>query len=143
MAFELLKEVLLSSDKIALSTALENVADVKIVNFVWFPEQLDTLYFSSVAGTAALDIYAQNPDAAFITVPFDDQTTNPYVRGAHVKIQKSTKKMTDILPRYLELVPNYQHVYDLIGDKLVVFELKLGTIYVDAGLGRDKQTIDF
>ena len=46
MDISLLKQVVQSTNKIALSTAVNNEADVKIVNFVWYEAQPDTLYFS-------------------------------------------------------------------------------------------------
>jgi len=36
MDISLLKQVVQSTNKIALSTAVNNEADVKIVNFVWY-----------------------------------------------------------------------------------------------------------
>nr|WP_237770808.1 hypothetical protein [Lactiplantibacillus plantarum] len=51
--------------------------------------------------------------------------------------------MTDLLPQYLETVPNYQQVWDAIGSTLVVFELKLTDLFVDAGVGGEKQTLTF
>ncbi len=142
MDISLLKQVVQSTNKIALSTAVNNEADVKIVNFVWYEAQPDTLYFSSVKTSPALKVYDQNPDIAFITIPNDGTAGNPYLRAQHVKLQRSTKTMTD-LPQYLETVPNYQQVWDAIGSTLVVFELKLTDLFVDAGVGGEKQTLTF
>ncbi|MCW6147329.1 pyridoxamine 5'-phosphate oxidase [Lactiplantibacillus plantarum] len=146
MDISLLKQVVQSTNKIALSTAVNNEADVKIVkivNFVWYEAQPDTLYFSSVKTSPALKVYDQNPDIAFITIPNDGTAGNPYLRAQHVKLQRSTKTMTDLLPQYLETVPNYQQVWDAIGSTLVVFELKLTDLFVDAGVGGEKQTLTF
>nr|WP_237770807.1 hypothetical protein [Lactiplantibacillus plantarum] len=60
MDISLLKQVVQSTNKIALSTAVNNEADVKIVNFVWYEAQPDTLYFSSVKTSPALKVYDQN-----------------------------------------------------------------------------------
>ena len=146
MDISLLKQVVQSTNKVALSTAVNNEADVKIVkivNFVWYEAQPDTLYFSSVKTSPALKVYDQNPDIAFITIPNDGTAGNPYLRAQHVKLQRSTKTMTDLLPQYLETVPNYQQVWDAIGSTLVVFELKLTDLFVDAGVGGEKQTLTF
>lgn len=143
MDLTILQHVIAMTNKIALSTALDNQADVKIVNFVWYPEQPDTLFFSSVKNSAALETYAQQPDVALISVPNDGSVGNPYIRAQHVQLKRSEKTMADLLPRYLETVPNYQTVWDLIGPKLVVFELKLKELYVDPGLGQDKGTFHF
>ena len=143
MDISLLKQVVQSTNKIALSTAVNNEADVKIVNFVWYEAQPDTLYFSSVKTSPALKVYDQNPDIAFITIPNDGTAGNPYLRAQHVELQRSTKTMTDLLPQYLETVPNYQQVWDAIGSTLVVFELKLTDLFVDAGVGGEKQILTF
>lgn len=144
MDISLLKQVTSTTNKIALSTALNGTADVKIVNFVWFDDQPDTLFFSSVKTSAALKVYDQNPDVALITVPNDGTPGNPYLRAQHVTLKRSTKTMkADLLDRYLETVPHYQQVWDAIGSTLVVFELKLNDVYVDAGLGQAKETLHF
>jgi len=126
-----------------LSTAVNNEADVKIVNIVWREEQPDTLYFSSVKDSPALAVYDQNPDVAFITVPNDGAAGNPYMRAQHVQLKRSALTMQDLLPLYLDTVPNYQKVWDMIGPKLVVFELKLKDVFVDPGLGQGKGTLYF
>ncbi|WP_047998672.1 hypothetical protein [Lactiplantibacillus herbarum] len=138
-----LKQVAGTTNKIALSTALNSEADVKIVNFVWYEEQPDTLYFSSVNTSPALKIYEQQPDIAFITIPNDGTPNNPYLRAQHVQLRHSDKTMTDLLPQYLKTIPNYQQVWDAIGKTLVVFELKLTDVYVDAGVGQPKETLHF
>lgn len=143
MKLETLQQVIATTNKIALGTALDGQADVKIVNFVWFPESPDTLFFSSVKDSAALTTYAQQPDVALISVPNDGTVGNPYIRAQHVQLVRSDKTMTELLPRYLETVPNYQKVWELIGPKLVVFELRLKEVYVDPGLGQAKGTLHF
>ncbi|CAJ1224686.1 hypothetical protein [Lactiplantibacillus xiangfangensis] len=143
MDISLLKQVVSTTNKIALSTAVNNEADVKIVNFVWFEDRPNTLYFSSVKTSAALKTYDQNPDVAFITVPNDGTPGNPYLRAQHVKLHRSEKTMADLLPRYLETVPNYQKVWDAIGSSLVVFELQVTDLFVDGGLGQGKETLSF
>ena len=143
MDITLLKQVASTSNKIALSTALNNEADVKIVNFVWYEDRPDTLYFSSVKTSAALKTDDQQPDVAFITVPNDGTPNNPYLRAQHVQLRRSEKTMADLLPRYLETIPNYQQVWDAIGATLVVFELKLTDVFVDGGVGQKKETLHF
>lgn len=143
MDLALLKQVAQTTNKIALSTAVDSEADVKIVNFVWYADQPDTLYFSSVKTSPALKVYDQNPDIAFITIPNDGTPGNPYLRAQHVKLQRSTKTMDELLSQYLKTIPNYQQVWDAIGSTLVVFELKLSTLFVDAGVGGEKQTLQF
>lgn len=143
MDISLLKQVAATSNKIALSTAVNGEANVKIVNFVWYEEQPDTLFFSSVKTSAGIKVYDQNPDVAFITVPNDGTPGNPYLRAQHVHLTRSDKTMADLLPRYLETIPNYQQVWDAIGSTLVVFELKVTDLFVDAGLGQPKTTLTF
>lgn len=144
MDIEGFKQVKATTNKIALSTAVDNQADVKIVNIVWREAKPDTLYFSSVKDSDALKVYDQNPDVAFITVPNDGTPGNPYMRAQHVQVKRSEVTMADdLLPLYLETIPNYQKVWDMIGSKLVVFELKLKQVYVDPGLGQEKGYLQF
>lgn len=143
METEIMNQVLQTTDRLALSTSLANLADVKIVNFVWDPEQPGVLYFSSVQNSAATAVYDQHPDAAIITIPHDGTPGNPFVRSHHVQIVKSTKTMADLLPRYLETVSGYQAMWDAIGPTLVVYEIHMPSAVVDPGLGAVKKTLNF
>lgn len=143
MDISFLKEVITTANKIALGTALDNKVDVRIVNFVWDEKKPNTLYFSSVKTSPALAVYDQNPDISFITIPHDGTVGNPYVKASHVKVEHSDKKMEELLPIYLKTIPNYQQVWDAIGSKLIVFELKVTDLYVDAGVGQDKKMLHF
>lgn len=142
-SIQLLQKVYATADKMAISTSLNGQADVRIINFVWFPNEPNKLYFSSVKGTTALKLYQAGADIAFITIPHDGTPFNPFIRSKGVKAIPSTKTMADLLPRYLELVPNYQKTWDAIGSSLVVYEINLQDIYVDAGIGQEKIDIHF
>ncbi|MFC6175764.1 pyridoxamine 5'-phosphate oxidase [Companilactobacillus huachuanensis] len=143
MNISLLKDVTRTTNKMALSLSIDNRANVKIVNFVWFENQPDTLFFSSVKGAVGTLEYDQAQSIAFTSIPNSDMIGNPYIRSQNATIKHSNKTMEDLLPKYLDSVPNYQKVWDMIGPKLEVFELKLGDVYVDPGLGREKITLKF
>lgn len=140
---QIMQQVLATADKIALSTALNNQAAAKIVNFVYFDDQPDRLYFSSVKSATALDTYTQ-ADCALITIPADGTPGNPYVRAEHVTISPSTKSMAnELLPRYLETVPNYQAVWEAIGSTLVPYQIQLHEVLVDPGIGTKHFSLSF
>lgn len=142
-AIEKMQQVLATADKIALSTAINNQANVKLVNFVWFKDEPDRLYFSSVKGTTGLETY-QQADCALITIPADGTPNNPYLRAQHVTITATAKSMrTDLLPRYLETVAHYQAVWDQIGSTLVPYEIQLHDVLVDPGLGSQRFHLNF
>lgn len=143
MNISILKNVTKTTNKMALSLSVDNKVNVKIVNFVWLEDQPDTLYFSSVKGAAGTLEYDQAQSVAFISIPNSDMIGNPYIRSQNVTIEHLDKTMADLLPKYLDSVPNYQKVWDMIGPKLQVFELKLKDVYVDPGLGREKLTVQF
>nr|WP_236696846.1 hypothetical protein [Pediococcus stilesii] len=88
MDLTLMKEIIQKTNKLALSTSYNDQADVRIVNFVWQEETPGKLYFSSVKTGPALKVYAKNPDVAFITIPDDGASGNPYLKATHVKIKK-------------------------------------------------------
>ncbi|AYE38490.1 pyridoxamine 5'-phosphate oxidase [Companilactobacillus zhachilii] len=143
MNISLLKNVTRTTNKMALSFSTDGQANVKIVNFVWFENKPDTLFFSSVKGTAGTREYTQAQSVAFTSIPNSDMIGNPYIRSQNVTIHPSNTTMKELLPKYLDSVPNYQKVWDMIGPKLEVFELKLGDVYVDPGLGKEKITLKF
>ena len=142
-SIQLLQNVYKTADKMAISTALNGHADVRIINYVWFPNEPDKIYFSSVKDTPAFKLYEDGADIAFMTVPHDGTPYNPFVRAKGIKAIPSSKTMKDLLPRYLELVPDYQKTWDAIGPTLVVYEIHLQTVHVDAGIGQEKIDIHF
>lgn len=87
---EKMQQILATSDKLALSTASNNQATVKIVNFVWFNEEPSRLYFSSVQNATGVKTY-QEADCAIITIPHDNVPRNPYLRAEHVAIMPADK----------------------------------------------------
>lgn len=140
---QLLQQVLSTGDKLAISTALDGAADVRIINYIWYPEEPDAIYFSSVRGTPALAKYAAGADVAFITVPHDGTPNNPFVRSNSMTVAPANREMSELLPRYLETVPNYQRTWDAIGPKLVAYRIQLHNVHVDAGLGNPKVDLSF
>jgi len=142
-SIKLLQQVFSTSDKMAISTSLNGQADVRIINYVWFVDEPNKLYFSSVRGTTALKLYQAGADIAFITIPHDGTPYNPFVRAKGVKATPSDKTMSDLLPRYLELVPGYQKTWDAIGSSLVVYEINLQQVHVDAGINQEKIDLQF
>ncbi|GAB6093494.1 pyridoxamine 5'-phosphate oxidase [Furfurilactobacillus curtus] len=138
-----LQQVYQTTNTIALATSFHNEADVKVINFVWFSDEPTTMYFSSVRGSHALNLYAEHANASLTTIPFTGTPNNPFIRAHDVHIAPSSKTMADLLPRYLELIPNYQQVWDAIGPTLAVYEIHFQQLHVDPGLGQPKFDLDF
>jgi len=142
-SIQLLQKIYGTADKMAISTSLNNQADVRIINYVWFANEPNKLYFSSVRGTNSLKLYQAGADIAFITIPHDGTPYNPFIRAKGVKAVPSDKTMSELLPRYLELVPGYQKTWDAIGSSLVVYEIILKNVHIDAGIGQEKIDLYF
>ncbi|MCY9805975.1 pyridoxamine 5'-phosphate oxidase [Lentilactobacillus senioris] len=142
METEMMNQALQAADRLALSTSLANLADVKIVNFVWYPERPGVLYFAALKNSAAIAVYEQHPDAALVTIPRDETLQGLFVRSHHVNIEHAAQTMPELLPRYLELIPGYQKIWDALGESLVAFEIKLPSAVVTSALG-NKQTFKF
>lgn len=142
METEIMNQALQAADRLALSTSLANLADVKIVNFVWYPDQPGVLYFAALKNSAATAVYEQHPDAALVTIPRDETAQSLFVRSHHVNIEHATKPMAELLPRYLELNPGYQKIWDALGESLGAFEINMPSAVVATALG-NKQTFQF
>lgn len=142
METELMNRALQAADRLALSTSLANLADVKIVNFVWYQDQPGVLYFAAKKNSAAIAVYEQHPDAALVTIPRNEIEHCPSFRSHHVNIDHATQSMLDLLPRYLELIPGYQKIWDASGESLEAFEIKMSSAVVNNDLG-SKQTYRF
>lgn len=122
-------KIMSEQTEIALATSVNNVPNVRIVNFYFDPEE-NVLYFSSFKENDKIKEIKANPYVAFTTIP---HSGNEHVKAKGI-VQKSSKTIFDVADQFIAKVPNYKNTIEYAGESLVLFEIKFDTAVVTKDL---------
>ena len=122
-------KIMSEQTEIALATSVNNVPNVRIVNFYFDPEE-NVLYFSSFKENDKIKEIKVNPHVAFTTIP---HSGNEHVKAKGI-VHKSSKPIFDVADHFITKVPNYKNTLAYAGESLVLFEIKFDTAVVTKDL---------
>ena len=120
-------KIMSEQTEIALATSVNNVPNVRIVNFYFDPDK-NVLYFSSFK--EKIKEIKANPHVAFTTIP---HSGNEHVKAKGI-VQKSSKTIFDVADQFIAKVSNYKNTIEYAGESLVLFEIKFDTAVVTKDL---------
>lgn len=115
--------------EIALATSVNNVPNVRIVNFYFDPKE-NLLYFSSFKENDKIKEIKANLHVAFTTIP---HSGNEHVKAEGI-VQKSSKTIFDVAEQFIAKIPTYKNTIEYAGESLVLFEIKFDTAVVTKDL---------
>ena len=124
--------IMAEQTEIALATSVNNVPNVRIVNFYFEPAE-NILYFSSFKGNDKVKEINVNPNVAFTTIPYGG---NEHVKAKGI-VQKSSKTIFDLAEQFIAKIPSYKDTIEYAGELLILFEIRFDTAVVT----KDLQTI--
>ena len=113
----------------ALATSVNNVPNVRIVNFYFDPCE-NILYFSSFKDNDKVKEIEENPSIAFTTIP---HTGNQHVKAQGLA-KRSSKTVVDMAEHFIAKVPDYTKTIDYAGESLILFEVRFDTAIVTKDL---------
>ena len=122
-------KIMSEQTEIALATSVNNVPNVRIVNFYFDPED-NVLYFSSFRENDKIKEIKANSHVAFTTIP---HSGNEHVKAKGI-VQKSSKTIFDVADQFIAKVPNYKNTIEYAGESLILFEIKFDTAVVTKDL---------
>ena len=122
-------KIMSEQTEIALATSLNNVPNVRIVNFYFDPDK-NVLFFSSFKENDKIKEIKANLHVAFTTIP---HSGNEHVKARGI-VQKSSKTIFDVAEQFIAKVPNYKNTIEYAGESLVLFEIKFDTAVVTKDL---------
>ena len=122
-------KIMSEQTEIALATSVNNVPNVRIVNF-YFDSEENVLYFSSFKENDKIKEIKANPRVAFTTIP---HSGNEHVKAKGI-VQKSSKTIFDVAEQFIAKVPNYKNTIEYAGESLVLFEIRFDTAVVTKDL---------
>lgn len=121
--------IMVEQTEIALATSVNNVPNVRIVNFYFDPCE-NILYFSSFKDNDKVKEIEENPSIAFTTIP---HTGNQHVKAKGLA-KRSSKTVVDMAEHFIAKVPDYKKTIDYAGESLILFEVRFDTAIVTKDL---------
>jgi hypothetical protein len=119
--------------EIALATSVDNIPNVRIVNFYFDPAE-NILYFSSFEGNDKIKEMNSNPYVAFTTIP---HSGNEHVKAKGMA-KKSSKTIFDVAEQFIAKIPGYKDTIEYAGESLILFEVRFDTAIVTKDLNTIK-----
>ena len=126
-------KIMAEQTEIALATSVDNIPNVRIVNFYFEPPE-NILYFSSFEGNDKIKEINLNPYVAFTTIP---HSGNEHVKAKGM-VKKSSKTIFDVAERFIAKIPGYKDTIEYGGESLILFEVKFETVIVTKDLNTIK-----
>ena len=120
--------------EIALATSVDNIPNVRIVNFYFEPAE-NILYFSSFEGNDKIKEMNSNPYVAFTTIP---HSGNEHVKAKGMT-KKSSKTIFDVAEQFIAKIPGYKDTIEYAGESLILFEVRFDTAIVTKDLNTIKK----
>ena len=120
--------------EIALATSVDNIPNVRIVNFYFEPAE-NILYFSSFEGNDKIKEMNSNPYVAFTTIP---HSGNEHVKAKGI-VKKSSKTIFDVAEQFIAKIPGYKDTIEYAGESLILFEVRFDTAIVTKDLNTIKK----
>ena len=121
--------IMAEQTEISLATSVNNVPNVRIVNFYFDPCE-NILYFSSFKDNDKVKEIEGNPSIAFTTIP---HTGNQHVKAKGLA-KRSSKTVVDMAEHFIAKVPDYKKTIDYAGELLILFEVRFDTAIVTKDL---------
>lgn len=135
---ELIKEfnrVIDETNRIALATCVDNVPNVRVVNFCNNPENKGVIYFSSFRGNPKTLEISQNNVVAFTTVPVSIENSE-HIRVQNATVKKSDLTIFDLKDEFIKKLPSYEMIIAQAGEMLDVYEISFNEASVVLDLGK-------
>ena len=121
--------IMAEQTEMALATSVNNVPNVRIVNF-YFDPCGNILYFSSFKDNNKVKEIEENPSIAFTTIP---HTGNQHIKAKGLA-KRSSKTVVDMAEHFIAKVPDYKKTIDYAGESLILFEVRFDTAIVTKDL---------
>lgn len=127
-------KIMAEQTEISLATSVDNIPNVRIVNFYFDPAE-NILYFSSFEGNDKIKEINSNPYVAFTTIP---HSGNEHVKAKGM-VKKSSKTIFDVAEQFIAKIPGYKDTIEYAGESLILFEVKFETVIVTKDLNTIKK----
>lgn len=127
-----LNKLMNETASIALATSVDNIPNVRMLNFYYDAEKKGVVYFYSFKGSPKTAEFAQNNKVSFTTIPAGPQG---HVRVFNGTINESTLKLPELLEMYAKKYPGINKDFPN-GDMMRVYEIHFNEAEVVLGIDK-------
>lgn len=113
--------IMVSQKELALATSVNNIPNVRIINFYYNISRKGVVYFSTFSDNSKVEEFAKNDAVAFTTIP---HAGNEHVRVNNATIQKSHLTIFDLKDEFIKKIPDYETTINEVGKHLSLYELR-------------------
>ncbi|MGI6751863.1 MAG: pyridoxamine 5'-phosphate oxidase family protein [Anaerovoracaceae bacterium] len=129
-------ELLEKTNELAIATSVDNIPNVRVVNFTYDIDRLGILYFAASKTASKVEEFSKNANVAIATIPAGDELKSSifgYIHSNSATVKKSDLKVDDVLSLFWEKVPDFSDVLALLGDEVDIYEIHIRHAYVVDG----------
>lgn len=108
-----------TTNEIALATAVDNIPNVRIINFYYDTDKKGIVYFATFKNSAKTQEFLQSNLVSFTTVPIG---TSEHIR-VNGNLQKSELTIYDLKDAFIKKLPSYEITIEKAGHVLDLYEI--------------------
>lgn len=112
--------IMLTQDKLALATCVDQIPNVRVVNFYYNINQKGIVYFSTFSDCSKVGEFSKNNLVSFTTIP---SAGNEHVRISGATIKKSNLTIFDLKNEFTKKIPDYEFIIKEAGNQLSLYEI--------------------
>lgn len=127
--------VMEETNKIALATSVDNIPNVRVVNFCYNNQNKGVVYFSSFRGLPKTLEVSENNIIAFTTIPVSAESSE-HVRVKNATVKKSNLTIYDLKDEFIKKQPSYKEIIAQAGEMLDAYEISFNEASVILDLGK-------
>lgn len=131
--FKEFNRIMDTTTNLALATCVNDVPNVRILNFYYNTQNEGVVYFASFKGSTKTLEFLKNNKVAFTTIPVG---TSEHVRISNGTVQKSNLTIYDLKDEFIKKLPSYEMTISQAGDMLDVYEVHFEEASVILGIGK-------
>ncbi len=122
--------IMVSQEELALATSIDNIPNVRIVNFYYDITRKGVVYFSTFSNNSKIEKFVKNNVVAFTTIPSNE---NEHIRVNKTNIHKSDLTIFDFKNEFIKKIPDYEMTIEEAGNQLSLYEIhfRQATITLD------------
>ncbi|ROR28592.1 pyridoxamine 5'-phosphate oxidase [Mobilisporobacter senegalensis] len=109
-----------TTNEIALATSIDNMPNVRIVNFYYDTLKNGIIYFATFKNCTKIQEFDKNNKIALTTIPHG---SSEQIRIGNGTVQKSELTIFDLKDVFVKKLPNYEAIIEQAGRALELYEI--------------------
>lgn len=130
------QKIMREESEIAIATSVKEIPNVRIVNFYYDEKKPGVIYFMTGKDSQKVKEFKVNDQVAIMSVP---RKGEGYIQSRKGKAVESSHSVEEMADRFIEKIPQYDEVIQMMKDILVVYEIHVKEVQVILGMEEEKE----